>query len=225
MAWKRFKACMSHQYIKLYHFCYQKLAPLWTRALPYGHPFRWIGVGLVSSAVLAGCQNQTAPPTAINSTSNSSNSHAANSTLPVAEKKHDPSGDKKAASNEVAEITFDDLLLGMEKDMAFRPFMLTERAQELDGHCVRISGYMNEGLSQFRGIKEFILLRNRECKFGPGGQADHLVRIFLQDKLTTSYTDEIVIVEGILEIKPYQGPDGFTWSVYELAGQAIKRRR
>ena len=180
---------------------------------------------LTTFVLLAGCQDQTAPPSSIISVSGSSNSEANNSASPAAETKAHQSRDQKDVPSEVAEITFDDINLGMQQDMAFRPFLLTERAKELNGRCVRLSGYMNGGLSQFRGIKEFVLLKNRECKFGPGGQADHLVRIFLQDSLTTSYTDEVIIIEGILEIKPYQGPDGFTWSVYEIAGRSIKQRR
>lgn len=123
------------------------------------------------------------------------------------------------------EISFEDIVLSMQADVRFRPFMLTDRVKQLDGHRVRISGYMHGGVDQIRGIQEFILLRNKECKFGPGGQADHLVQVFLQDGVTTSYTSEVVVVEGILKIRPFHGNDGFTWSIYELAGTSAKVRR
>ena len=60
----------------------------------------------------------------------------------------------------------------MQPDIVYRPWMLTDRAKELDGRTVRVSGYMWGGSDRFAGLKEFILLRNTECKFGPGGQFD-----------------------------------------------------
>ena len=63
------------------------------------------------------------------------------------------------------------------------------------------------------------------CCFGPGGQADHLVKVVLADGVVTSYTDKVIIVEGVLRVSPYRGPDGFTWSVYDLAGDGVQLRR
>ena len=77
----------------------------------------------------------------------------------------------------VEQITFDDLILGMSADMVFRPWMLEAnggRAKELDGQRVRLAGIMHGGVKSQTKNKEFVLLRNKECKFGPGGQADHL---------------------------------------------------
>lgn len=133
--------------------------------------------------------------------------------------------DARAGSAPIHEITFDDINLKMQPDVAFRPWMMTDRARELDGQRVRISGYIFAGLEQFSGIKEFVLIRNKECKFGPGGQADHLVRIYLDKEVTTSYTDKVVTVLGTLKVNPYQGPDGNTWSVYDLAGEGVRVRR
>ena len=132
---------------------------------------------------------------------------------------------KNFASAKIKDISFDDIDLSMPPDVAFRPFMLTDGVKELDGGRVRLSGYMHGGVSQTRGIKEFILLRNRECKFGPGGQADHLVRVFLHGDVSASYTEKVLSVEGVFKIKPFEGPDGFTWSIYELAGVAVTTRR
>src|SRR3954449_4800065 len=70
-------------------------------------------------------------------------------------------------------ITWDDLNLGMQADVVFRPFM-ADPVKHLEGKRISIIGYMHGGQAGQRGIKEFILLKNTQCKFGPGGQADHL---------------------------------------------------
>ena len=123
---------------------------------------------------------------------------------------------------EAEKITFEDLVIGMQADIVFRPFMLTDRAQELDGKRISIVGYMHGGQLQQRGIKEFILLRNTECKFGPGGQADHLARIYLKEGETTELTDKTIKVEGKLTIEPFQGPDQNTWAIYRLDDAVVK---
>jgi hypothetical protein len=122
-------------------------------------------------------------------------------------------------------ITFDDLILGMQPDMVFRDFLLTERARELDGKKVRLVGYMDGGVSQTKGIQEFVLLQNTECKFGPGGQADHLVRVLMKGGATADYSLNALQVEGVLKINPFNGPDGNTWSVYDLVGEQVKTIR
>jgi len=114
-------------------------------------------------------------------------------------------------------ITFDDLNLGMQQDMVFRPFLVTERVKELDGKRVRITGFIHAGAAGIKNIKEFVLLKNTECKFGAGGQADHLAMVYLTPGETTKYGLAAVKVEGTLKVKPYEGADGNTWSVYDLA--------
>ncbi len=113
-------------------------------------------------------------------------------------------------------ITFDDLNLGMSQDMVFRPFLVTDRVKELDGTRVRITGFIHGGAAGTKGIREFVLLKNTECKFGAGGQADHLAMVYLTPDQTTKYQLEAVKVEGVLKVKPYEGTDGNTWSVYDL---------
>jgi len=122
-------------------------------------------------------------------------------------------------------ITFDDLNLGMQADMVFRDFLLNDRVRELDGQRVRLIGYIHGGVSQLKGLKEFVLLRNTECKFGPGGLAAHLVRVFMVDDAQADYTTAAVQSEGQLKVNPFQGPDGNTWSVYDLQVDKVKELR
>ena len=132
----------------------------------------------------------------------------------------------KSSPNELVEITFDDIELPMKEDMVFRPnLMLTDRAKELDGKRVRISGFMYSALSKFRGIKKFIMVKNVECKYGPGGRADCLMNVILDEGLSTYYREEPIALEGVLTINPFNGPDGNTWSIYELACDKVEKYR
>lgn len=139
-----------------------------------------------------------------------------------------PKADRGVAPEGVEKITFDDLILGMQADMVFRPWMLESetnggRAKELDGKRVRLSGIMHGGVGSTEKNKDFVLLRNKECKFGPGGQADHLAKVFMKEGKTAPYTgDATVRVEGTLRIKPSMGTDGNTWSIYELEEAELK---
>ena len=129
-----------------------------------------------------------------------------------------------ASTQQVHEISFDDLNCSLQADVVFRPWMLTERVKELDGQRVQITGYMLPDVKQ-KGITEFILLRNTECKFGPGGQPDHLVWVRMKSGSTASYSNNPVEVVGILKVNPYTGPDGNTWSLFDMAGETVKARR
>jgi len=139
----------------------------------------------------------------------------------------DPSGTRAPADRTPVgpggpqKITFDDLNLGMDKDMVFRPFLVTDRVKGLDGTRVRITGFIHGGASSSKQIHEFVLLKNTECKFGAGGQADHLAMVYLTKGETTKYRLEAVKVEGTLKVKPYEGPDGNTWSVYDLTDAKV----
>lgn len=119
-------------------------------------------------------------------------------------------------------ITFDDLNLGMQADVVFRPFMLTDRVNDLAGKRISIIGYMHGGQASLRGIKDFILLKNTQCKFGPGGQADHLTNVILRDGTATTFTPNPLKIEGTLKIEPFQGPDNNTWSIYRLEDAQIR---
>ena len=85
---------------------------------------------------------------------------------------------------------------------------------------VPVSIYLVNGIKLQGQVESFdqyvVLLKNTECKFGPGGQADHLAMVYLTPGDTTKYQLEAIKVEGVLKVKPFEGPDGNTWSVYDL---------
>lgn len=126
-------------------------------------------------------------------------------------------------------VSFDDLKLGMPVDVKFRPIFLQYndgKVKEHIGKRIVVAGYM-DSTDVMKGVKEFILLRNLECKFGPGGQADHLVRVFMAEDESTSFTDKIVYVEGELSLNPFpadpQAP--ITWSIYDMLDAKVSTRR
>ena len=121
-------------------------------------------------------------------------------------------------------IAFEDIELPIQADIVFRPFMLTDRVKDLDGQRIRIDGYMLPD-SKTKGIKQFVLLKNTECKFGPGGQADHLLNVEMVEGATAEFRDDPITIEGVLTINPFQGPDGNTWSIYDLACEKIEKFR
>lgn len=119
-------------------------------------------------------------------------------------------------------ITFDDLELKMQLDSKFSPDLLTPRVRELDGERVSIKGFIYAaGVFQQTGIQRFPLVKNTQCKFGPGGLAYCVILVSLKDGVTTDFTLQPVTVEGILKVEPFEGPDGITWSVYRLVGERV----
>jgi hypothetical protein len=197
----------------------------------------WISF-LVCCSILSGCAPQTSrEPTDTTTTAGSavdgSSVVVATSTDSAPASTPDPAetaSDSPAARVEPAdqatamEISFDDIQLPIQPDMVFRPFMLTDRVKELDGKRIRIHGYMLPD-TKTKGITQFVMLKNMECKFGPGGQADHLINVLMNEGLTARFREDPISVEGVLKIKPFTGPDGNTWSLYDLACDRVERYR
>jgi hypothetical protein len=156
------------------------------------------------------------------------NDHAAVAETPPAPPAPPAAGQRPPADRtpsrpgDAEKITFEDLNLGMPADVVFREFMLSERVKELDGKRISIVGYMHGGSVSQQGIKKFILLKNTQCKFGPGGQADHLADVSLRPDTSIKYTPSPIKVEGTFRIEPYQGDDNNTWSIYRLENAQIR---
>jgi hypothetical protein len=135
-----------------------------------------------------------------------------------------PADRRPRRPGEAEKITWEDINLGMQPDIVFRPFMITDRVRELEGQRVSLDGYMHGGTLSQRGIKSFVLLKNTECKFGPGGQADHLTRVFLREGEQTEFTKSPVKIEGKLVIEAFTGDpeDQNTWAIYRLDEAVVK---
>ena len=209
-----------------------------------------IALGLAGFLCLAGCGHPTAAspiasavdtvpaaePSVIHETetppaaaAEKASEHAAVTEAPPAPAAPPAAGQRPPADRtpsrpgDAEKITFEDLNLGMPADVVFREFMLeNSRAKELEGKRISIVGYMHGGSVSQQGIKKFILLKNTQCKFGPGGQADHLADVYLRPNTSIKYTDSPLKVEGTLRIEPFQGDDNNTWSIYRLENAQIR---
>lgn len=134
-----------------------------------------------------------------------------------------PAGPKPGETpDQPIEITWDDLNLPLPPDSTYESWMLTTRAKSVLDKYVRITGHMYGGLLQKDNVRTFPLMRDKDCPFGAGGHAHHVVEVNLQGKLRTRYTASPVTVEGFLSVAPFTGTDGTTWSVYHLEGTKIQ---
>ena len=120
------------------------------------------------------------------------------------------------------DVKWERLDIGMEPDSLYQPWMMTTAIKVLEGKPVRIKGWMNGAVFQRSNIRNFHLMREKECPFGPGGQAHHAIAVELQGKLRTDFTTEEITVEGIFHITPVTGENGNTWSLYRIEGTAVK---
>ena len=65
------------------------------------------------------------------------------------------------------------------------------------------------------------MLREKECPYGPGGQAHHVIAVTLQ-KASARFTEQLITVEGILSVEPFTGDNDKTWGVYALDDAELK---
>jgi hypothetical protein len=128
------------------------------------------------------------------------------------------SSPSKPVAERVTPITFDDLDIQMEPDTLFEPYMLTQRVRDLEGKQVRITGFMCAGSIFGSKTRQFILLREKECPYGRGGQAHHAIAVELVDQ-AVPFTTDAVTVEGTFTVQPFTGENGTTWSLYHLEGK------
>jgi Protein of unknown function (DUF3299) len=125
---------------------------------------------------------------------------------------------------EIQAITFAELDLPFEGESIYKEWMLSQTIRDLVSHKVKIRGYMSQSLFQLKNIKEFVLMRDKDCCFfGPGATPDHLIQVVLTGKATTSYTAHEIDVEGILTVEPYTGNDAKTWAVFKIVANRVER--
>lgn len=174
---------------------------------------------------LAGCGPQSSTPLAL---APATELAAADPAAPSKPAKPDdsaatrPKADREPTKpGDPEKITFDELILSMQPDMVYRPFMLTDRAKELEGKQVRLSGDMLPFVAS-KKVKQFIILRNNKCLYGKGGQADHVALVLMKEGHTIEYTSKTVRIEGKLKIEPVTGDDGNTKHLYVLEDAVAK---
>jgi len=164
---------------------------------------------LAATAVcaLAGCRGDSEAPTA-----------AVITQLEIAQATKKPTQPR-----EPIDVDWERLSMELGEENKFEPWMVPSRVQELDGKRIRVKGLIYAGALWQRGnIREFPLIRELGCQFGNGAPAWHVIMVELEGKLRTEYKAEQITVEGKFQVKPYNGPDGKTWSVYFLQGTKVE---
>ena len=121
------------------------------------------------------------------------------------------------------DVTFEDLHLDLPPDSIYESWMLPLRIETLIGKRIRLRGFICGAIFQLHNIHEFPLMREKECPYGPGGQAHHVAEVVLKPGATTDFTTDEICVEGDFSVKPYTGPNGKTWSLYRLEQATLCR--
>jgi hypothetical protein len=159
---------------------------------------------IVIALLAAGCQQDLPSPTVVAATAAES-----------------PSATPAAAGP--LEIKWEELDIPLTPGENFQPWMLTTAIKALDGHQVKITGYMHEGVHQKDNIREFVLVKHIGCQFGVEGMPQHVVMVELVGTLRTSFTTEPLMVEGTFYVKPFVGRDGRAWSLYRMEVTKIEK--
>jgi hypothetical protein len=113
------------------------------------------------------------------------------------------------------EITFNDLKFDIKPSSRFDEALLTPRIKQLEGKRIRVPGIMLATFQQ-KGIKEFILLMNTECKYGSAKDPVWCnIRVTMDDDESATYTTRAVTVEGVLSLDVLEGAK-YDISLYTL---------
>jgi hypothetical protein len=164
--------------------------------------------------IFCGCFSPTSNPT----------SALPSDPIPVVERETKPAAkpadetpDRQPADKKPVPLTFEDLDISMEPDTLFEDWMLTLRVKSRLNQRVRITGFMCGGTVFMQSnIGQFVLLREKECPYGRGGQAHHAINVHLRPTDLIHFTTDPVTIEGNLTLAPFTGPNGKTWSLYRL---------
>lgn len=132
-----------------------------------------------------------------------------------------PQEKRAAKSGKPREITFDTIKFEMVKGEPFFRSMLTPTINELDGHPVKLRGYILPSFQQ-TGITQFVLVRdNLECCFGPGAALFDCVIVDMRPGKSADYTVRPVTVEGTFKVQELLDPEGKHLAIYHLDGNAV----
>ena len=119
------------------------------------------------------------------------------------------------------DLTFDNLKFDIEKDQPYDESMLTDEIREMEGKRIKIHGFIRPSFKQ-KGIKSFVFVRdNKECCFGPGAALYDCLIVKMKKGKSATFTVRPIAVEGEFSIKPYEGPDGNTWAIFQLTDSVV----
>jgi hypothetical protein len=117
--------------------------------------------------------------------------------------------------------TFDDLRFNMTVGEHFERPMLTKGIEEMDGHKIRIRGYILP-TPQKHGIKEFVLVRdNQECCFGPGAALYDCILVQMKQGNSADFTIRPIAVDGTFNVHVTE-LGGKQLAVYQMDGDSVQ---
>ena len=116
--------------------------------------------------------------------------------------------------NDAVEITFDDLALPIEPGDKFHDELLTSRAKELLDQRIRLEGVMYPA-DKLNEIESFVLLRSYRMGYAQQ-PADEMISVKLRAGSLATFRNKAITIEGVLRLSPFDGPNGATWSIYDL---------
>jgi hypothetical protein len=155
-----------------------------------------------------------APPPSADKSSTAPDTKPAVETKPAIET-------KPLATGPAKDTTFDDIKLELKKGDPYDPALLTDKVKKLDGHPIRIRGFILPSFQQ-SGIKQFVLVRdNQECCFGPGALLHDCIIVEMVPPATADFSTRPVSVEGTFSLRELK-LDGKYLAIYHLDGKEVK---
>lgn len=122
----------------------------------------------------------------------------------------------------IADVSFDDIKFEMLKGEPFARSMLTDKINVLDGHSIRIRGYILPSFQQ-TGLTQFVLVRdNLSCCFGPGAALYDCIVVDMRPGKSTDFSISPVTVEGTFSIRELLDADGKALAIYHLDGESVR---
>jgi hypothetical protein len=130
--------------------------------------------------------------------------------------------DAAAKTNEVLDMSFDDIKFDIEVGQAFKREMLGAKIEDLNGKTIRIKGFIRPSFRQ-SGITKFVFVRdNQECCFGPGAAIYDCILVELGPDQSTEFTVRPITVKGEFYLREYQGPDGNIWAIFRMKNGVVE---
>jgi hypothetical protein len=117
--------------------------------------------------------------------------------------------------------TFDDLRFNIAVGQRFERPMLTKSIEDMDGHKIRIRGYILP-TPQKHGIQQFVLVRdNQECCFGPGAALFDCILVEMKSGKTADFTIRPIAVEGTFNVHVTE-LGGKQLAIYQMDGDSVE---
>lgn len=181
-------------------------------------------LGVVAAAALSGCNSEPAGATGTATPAATSQPPATATPGDQPRPKLQPGAKTKVlakAGDKAYDKTFDDLRFNMKVGERFERPMLTTGIEGMDGHKIRIRGYILP-TPQKHGIQQFVLVRdNQECCFGPGAALYDCILVEMKQGTSADFTIRPIAVEGTFNVHVTE-LGGKQLAIYQMDGDSAQ---